>query len=331
MQTRCTATLGFVARFSFQPDTPAHPNSVRPEPRHPSEQWSTNSSSLGLPNDRKEGFANVARWIALDNDNETFVYGKFDELAARNLLYLQSELLVLEKQLNELDKNDANSEDLDLKDAARTWETLTQQSDTGNEEMRVRMDLIVRIRVKLKEYHEALLLQSEIAKLKRPNKRVLDAYRQWFKKPHPVLGGQAKTFLDASNDLVALNTSETDHLSLFLRRQWPAKASAPITELIDVRGPSPSQFAVISILVAAVLLVGSITSLYFVTNNAAKLAAFTAAFALSVGLMTNVRRAEIFAATAGYAAVLVVFVGGNIANSQNVPTAREWPRSSPIF
>jgi len=59
--------------------------------------------------------------------------------------------------------------------------------------------------------------------------------------------------------------------------------------------------AVISILVAALLLIGSITGLYFVTNDAAKLgmlAAFTAAFALSVGLMTNARRAEIFVATA---------------------------------
>jgi hypothetical protein len=79
-----------------------------------------------------------------------------------------------------------------------------------------------------------LLLQSEIAKLKRPNKRVLDAYRQWFKKPYPALGGQAKTFLDASNDLVALNTSpETDYLSLFLRRHWPAKASVSIDEFVD--------------------------------------------------------------------------------------------------
>jgi hypothetical protein len=104
------------------------------------------------PSCRKEGFADVARWIALDPDNETFIYRKFDELAARNLLYLQSELLVLEKQLNELDKNDASSDDMDLKDATRTWETLTQRCGTNNEEARVRMDLIVRIRAKLKEY-----------------------------------------------------------------------------------------------------------------------------------------------------------------------------------
>lgn len=59
--------------------------------------------------------------------------------------------------------------------------------------------------------------------------------------------------------------------------------------------------AIITILIAAFLLVGPITGLYFVANDAAKLgmlAAFTALFALSVGLMTNAKRAEIFASTA---------------------------------
>jgi len=70
--------------------------------------------------------------------------------------------------------------------------------------------------------------------------------------------------------------------------------------------------------VAAFLLIGSITSFYLVSSATAKLVMitlFTAAFALSVGLMTNARRAEIFAGTAAYAAVLVVFVSGNISSS----------------
>jgi hypothetical protein len=39
--------------------------------------------------------------------------------------------------------------------------------------------------------------------------------------------------------------------------------------------------------------------------------AFTAAFALSITLLTGASRPEIFAATAAYAAVLVVFVSGD--------------------
>ncbi|KAE8357249.1 hypothetical protein BDV27DRAFT_164689 [Aspergillus caelatus] len=102
---------------------------------------------------RKEGFADIARWIVLDPDNETFIYRKFDELAARYLLYLQAELLVLEKELNKLDKNNANSNDMDLRNTIRIWETLTQWYNTYDQEARVRMDMVVRLREKLKEYH----------------------------------------------------------------------------------------------------------------------------------------------------------------------------------
>lgn len=59
--------------------------------------------------------------------------------------------------------------------------------------------------------------------------------------------------------------------------------------------------AVISIIIAAALLIGSIVGLYFAGNDITKLGLitlFTALFALSVGLMTNARRAEIFAGTA---------------------------------
>ncbi|OIW26519.1 hypothetical protein CONLIGDRAFT_683493 [Coniochaeta ligniaria NRRL 30616] len=270
---------------------------------------------------RKEGFADVARWISLDSDSETSIYRRFHELGARNLLYLQAELLVLEKKLNELDEQDVRTDDMDLKDAARTWEVLTQRHAAGLGDAKDRIELIEKIQTKLREYHEALLLQSEISKLKRPNKRVLDAYRLWFKKPYPALGGLAKTFLDTPEDLVGLNTSETDYLSLFLRRHWPTRGEFSRDGLHRIGRFSEQSVAItvaaISIVVAAFLLVGSIVGLYWVTSDAAKLgmvAVFTATFALSVGLMTNAKRAEIFAAAAAYAAVLVVFVSGNISN-----------------
>lgn len=103
---------------------------------------------------RKNGFAQVARWIALDPDKETSIYRKFDALAAGNLLYLQSELLVLENTLDQLDRNDANSQDMKLRDAIMTWETLERQNIMGYEEAQIRMDLIIKIRAKIKEYRE---------------------------------------------------------------------------------------------------------------------------------------------------------------------------------
>lgn len=71
---------------------------------------------------------------------------------------------------------------------------------------------------------------------------------------------------------------------------------------------------------AAVLLFGAIYNLYYVSNPQVKLAlivVYTVGFATCVTLFTNARRAEMFAASAGYAAVLVVFVGGGINNSNN--------------
>lgn len=108
--------------------------------------------SQGSSYQRKNGFAQVARWIALDPDKEASIYRKFDALAARNLLYLQSELLVLENKLDRIDINDAKSDDMDLGDAIMTWETLEQQYSNGNEKARVRMDLIIKIRARIKEY-----------------------------------------------------------------------------------------------------------------------------------------------------------------------------------
>lgn len=81
--------------------------------------------------------------------------------------------------------------------------------------------------------------------------------------------------------------------------------------------------AFISTVIAAILLIGAITSLYFVTNSGAKLgmiSGFTVLFAIGVGLLTNAKRSEIFAATAAYAAVLVVFVSGNLGNTNTAPT-----------
>lgn len=69
---------------------------------------------------------------------------------------------------------------------------------------------------------------------------------------------------------------------------------------------------------AALLLIGAIVILYKVRDPDWRLgliAMFTCLFAGSVGVLTNARRAELFAATAGYAAVLVVFVSGDLGNA----------------
>lgn len=58
---------------------------------------------------------------------------------------------------------------------------------------------------------------------------------------------------------------------------------------------------VFAVLIAAAFLIGAIVGLYFITNRAALLGAVTGCtvlFAAVVGLLTNAKRVEIFAATA---------------------------------
>ncbi|KAF4870207.1 hypothetical protein CGCSCA1_v010531 [Colletotrichum siamense] len=279
----------------------------------------------------KIGYAEAANWMARDVDNETLIYRRFDELAARNLLHLQSELLSLEYELNELDKQDAEDEDMDWQMVVCDWELLddlaqSRTTGTGDEiqvsKAKARAELAAKLRHKLEEYYETLLRQSEIAKLDRPKKRVLEAFKAWFTGVSE-LSGRERDILDNAKDLVALNPAqETDFLSEYLRRNWPLKTDTKQNGVQIGRYEERSisiAVAVISTLIAAFLLIGSITGLYFVKNDAAKLgliAFFTTLFALSVGLTTNARRAEIFAGTAAYAAVLVVFVSGDLSSSQ---------------
>ncbi|RYP44834.1 hypothetical protein DL768_008733 [Monosporascus sp. mg162] len=141
------------------------------------------------PELHRDGYAAVAAWVARDPDNETYIYRKFDRLGARNLLYLQSQLITLEEEVNAHDIEYRSS--LEKRKVAREWEKFREDSTA--------MKLAEDLQSKIKEYHEALLLQSQIAKLEAPSRRALSAFRKWFRGEFPaedgrdmgpVLGGQ---------------------------------------------------------------------------------------------------------------------------------------------
>ncbi|KAI1144875.1 hypothetical protein F4825DRAFT_475448 [Nemania diffusa] len=271
------------------------------------------------------GYPRWASWIASDPDNEPFLFRKFDELGALNLLYLQR-ALHLEAQLKELGLEEVREPDIDSINAARQWEALLSlcapsriAGNTPKASVRAKKktELILQLRAKMKEYHEALLLQSKVAQLQPPSGRVLRAVKQMFSHGgHTVLDGRAKDYPDA-DDLVALKSPTIDHLSNYLRKVRATKDKPG-----NMRDSEPrikhfeeqmitKWVGVITILVAIVFLVGPILVLYFAQSRQARLAliaVFTAGFAASVWLITNVRRAEIFFGTATYAAVLVVFI-----------------------
>ncbi|KAH8894449.1 hypothetical protein GQ53DRAFT_857809 [Thozetella sp. PMI_491] len=280
---------------------------------------------LGIP---QEGYPALADWIAADPDSESFIFRKFGRLAARNLLMLQAQLFALEFEYDELEREMCNSTDLSQRESSRRWETFLKHSgDPGRPEAR-QLSLSVQVRNKLKEYHEALLLQSSIAELGRPRSRVLKIFRAWFSGKArslamPVIAGRARKMLDDEDDLVALHVpTEPDMLSRLVQDHWPLEVSNSSLYLPLDGGPYfrlrhvTAVVAIISTIVAAVELVGAIAGLYFAKNSATRMgmiAAFTLVFGLSLKLLTSARRAEIYASSAAYAAILVVFVSSNLS------------------
>jgi hypothetical protein len=161
-------------------------------------------------------------------------------------------------------------------------------------------------------------LQSQIVGLHRPSKRLLQALKTVFDEKVLVIDG-GQQILDVPSDLITLRPPlDTDLLSRSVRKYWIGRSNVLVGADDGTRYFLESNVQrvviIISTIFAAVLLVGAITTLFFVRNAGAKLgilAGFTSLFAASVGGLTSAKRQEVFAATAAYAAVLVVFVSGD--------------------
>jgi hypothetical protein len=178
---------------------------------------------------------------------------------------------------------------------------------------------------------EALLRQAQIAELSGPSDRVLTTCRDYIegnawqdsnRQSVPIISGRAKDMLKEVDDLVALRKpGDEDILSKLLQDHWAfqkRKTVDPLDRTTVYKGEHVAwAVAAINMLCAIVLLVVAIISLYVVDNPTAKLGmvvAYTVLFALSTALLTNARRAEIYGASAAYAAVLVVFISGNFGS-----------------
>jgi hypothetical protein len=173
------------------------------------------------------------------------------------------------------------------------------------------------------------VLQAQIIAMQGPSDRVHAACVDYVRgptiqgHPQPIISGRAKGYLNDKSDLIALRQlAEIDPLSTLLQTHWPiqkrlTKDPFDRTTIYTARHVVLTV-SLISMLLAAILLIGAITSLYIVTNPKVRLgmiAGYTLLFALSLAGMTSAARAEIFGATAAYAAVLVVFVSGNLGGA----------------
>jgi hypothetical protein len=101
------------------------------------------------------GFPSLSEFIASDHDRTSLVFRRFDRLAARNLLYLQSELAELEAKHYDAEDQSIEFGDADAQECAKSWESFRDAAeDVNNARQSSRMKLVKQIRLKLKEYRK---------------------------------------------------------------------------------------------------------------------------------------------------------------------------------
>jgi hypothetical protein len=175
---------------------------------------------------RLSGYPYLAAFITSDRDRTTLIYKRFDELAARNLLYLQSELAELQAQQRTFDQEDLNA-DQETKRCSRNYSVFAKAVADGDTKQKQRWDLMLQIRQTMKDYREALMFESTLATMLPPSKKVLCAFQEEYynqndgkNQPFPTLGGHSAGIYDDRDDLVALRVvDDSDRLTKFAQER----------------------------------------------------------------------------------------------------------------
>ncbi|KAH6713001.1 hypothetical protein BKA61DRAFT_675254 [Leptodontidium sp. MPI-SDFR-AT-0119] len=272
-------------------------------------------------------------------DEHYEIFRQFKLQANRDLLYLQAELVQLEDELLTIVDRDRKL-DGEQKHYDYNWHLLsTSQSRCGDGEQ---WEKILQIRNKLKEYYESVSRFHAIVNLPETRKRDVKMLRDRISRRDlggiPFSGSDlyhaGKTVYDDMfvNDLTILKNraGENDHFTRFLagpvfhgcervlrlfKDPVPLESGASEIRSSLFRYSDAHVIGFIDILgtvIASMTPLTSIIILYFVQNLGVRLGvlcACTFLFSMSLAIVTKARRIEVFACTAAFASVQVVFVG----------------------
>ncbi|KAI4146421.1 MAG: hypothetical protein LQ340_005936 [Diploschistes diacapsis] len=145
----------------------------------------------GAVDDLPWGYPRLAGFVNIDTN--THLYRRFGYLRNRTLLYVQDELVHLERKLEAMDAADAADEPYRL--ASRSWD---EENDPK------RKILMGEIKAKLKEYDDLLIREETILKMEAPSQKLHQHYRNymWFEKP---LCPEDAEFVYHKDDMVNLH------------------------------------------------------------------------------------------------------------------------------
>lgn len=198
--------------------------------------------------DYVSGFGSLASFMASDSDHSPFIFRRFDKLAARDLLYYQSQLAQMQAEQDELDVHDRidinspeGGEDHrdQIRDCLQDWKcferaashsaSLTQNpaDGTSSETWKKRMDLAMRIRATLRDYREALIQESAFLAMPTPSPQTMTAISRYFhgsaksrtggftaSAPYSMLSGASSSLYPPNISSSASQIRASDYISL---------------------------------------------------------------------------------------------------------------------
>ncbi|KAF2125112.1 hypothetical protein P153DRAFT_360718 [Dothidotthia symphoricarpi CBS 119687] len=264
------------------------------------------------------------------------IYRAFDYLHSRVILEMQDELRCLEDNLSQLDAEDNNSR---RNKCLMSRASDEKQAKRDNKPCSDRTTLLSTIRDKLVSYDEVLMKARELNAFQRPSKRDYRSLRRWFRSKAPLNYEREEEFIKRKEDLITLRQGREwagfdgwieecinklpSRLSkyLFTTPELRKKSDDPLMSFYSISRIEKLASLIITSVIF-ILLVLPVVAMYKPTSVGGRnstfdavgiLVVFTLLFSAAMSLLTMAKRHELFAASAAYCAVLVVFIS-NFSN-----------------
>lgn len=255
------------------------------------------------------------------SSNDYCVIRRFNTLNGRVVLSLQDDIVQLEDELNELDSFCATGP-----------EETERSSSLRHDRTPRRKEIVKALRLMLKEYNEYVASYSEIRKLPTAQDYQVDNVKTWFQDHPHAIDEDERKFVKQGNDLIAIVAQKKSWMRLGVERIhprvlhffFPAKSRPGRVETKETIYISNKKLnATITFLIVGMgllLLLGPMWWLSFVSDTTEQLAIITGFVFLFTSILscaTVERPFEVLIGTAGYAAVLMVFVQQQIGSNKS--------------
>jgi len=338
-----TPNKHWIKRLAFGERTHTYPNET-PEDRRERKLLAEKEISCTQTRaleDCPKGYPRLASFLS--SEANFSLYRGFGYLHSRVLLELQAEITALEQELDTLDDIDNDPEVGQPKRLkSRRFDLYRPRP---NNDYRSRQEIFAELRKKLVEYDELLIKARDLQAFQKPSQRDYKSVRTWFWNLKPLVEGDAE-FIRKKEDIVTLKTgrewSGFDGFVESTLRRVDCKLVQRLfctQELRDKTNDKNMYYysasrveAFVGLIITSiifVLLVLPVVAMYKLTNLGTGqtgtfdaigvLVVFTLLFSAAMSMLTKARRHELFAASAAYCAVLVVFIS-NFSSSNSLPS-----------